>query len=134
MNNAGICMEIEDMSGPALGHPLHLTPISTFDKTLRINTRGTFLGCKYAISQMMKQDIHPNGSRGWIINMASIAGLVGTQGAGKCFTSIRGDFSDYDFAASYCASKGGIVQLTRSAAVDYGRHKIHINAICPGGE
>lgn len=84
-------METEDMSGSSLGHPLHLTPVSTFDKTLRINTRGTFLGCKYAIAQMIKQDVHPSGSRGWIINIASIAGLVGSQGAGKCFRAILGD-------------------------------------------
>jgi NAD(P)-dependent dehydrogenase (short-subunit alcohol dehydrogenase family) len=61
---------------------VHATPISTWDKTLRINARGTFLGCKYAITQMLKQDVGPSGSRGWIINMASVAGLVGIPGAG----------------------------------------------------
>jgi NAD(P)-dependent dehydrogenase (short-subunit alcohol dehydrogenase family) len=52
-----------------------------FDKTMRINARGTFLGCKYAIAQMLKQDLHPSGDRGWIINLASVAGLVGFSGA-----------------------------------------------------
>jgi NAD(P)-dependent dehydrogenase (short-subunit alcohol dehydrogenase family) len=61
---------------------VHVTPISTWDKTQRINARGTFLGCKYAITQMLKQEVGPSGSRGWIINMASVAGLVGISGAG----------------------------------------------------
>jgi NAD(P)-dependent dehydrogenase (short-subunit alcohol dehydrogenase family) len=78
-------MEMQDLSGPVLGHPLHLTPVSTFDKTMLINTRGTFLGCKYAIAQMMKQGVRVDGSRGWIINMASIAGLIGSRGAGESF-------------------------------------------------
>jgi NAD(P)-dependent dehydrogenase (short-subunit alcohol dehydrogenase family) len=45
-----------------------------------VNARGTFLGCKYAIAQMMKQDLQPNGDRGWIINLSSVAGLVGFGG------------------------------------------------------
>ena len=48
---------------------------------MAINARGTFLGCKYAIAQMMKQDLHPSGDRGWIINLSSVAGLIGFGGA-----------------------------------------------------
>jgi NAD(P)-dependent dehydrogenase (short-subunit alcohol dehydrogenase family) len=51
-----------------------------YDKTMSVNARGTFLGCKYAIAQMMKQDLHPSGDRGWIINLSSVAGLVGFGG------------------------------------------------------
>jgi NAD(P)-dependent dehydrogenase (short-subunit alcohol dehydrogenase family) len=54
-----------------------------YDKTMKVNARGTFLGCKYAIAQMMKQDLHPSGDRGWIINISSIAGLVGFPGGRK---------------------------------------------------
>jgi NAD(P)-dependent dehydrogenase (short-subunit alcohol dehydrogenase family) len=49
----------------------------SYDKTMAVNARGVFLANKYAISQMVKQDIGPNGTRGKIINIASIGGLVG---------------------------------------------------------
>jgi hypothetical protein len=47
---------------------------------MRTNARGAFLGCKYAISQMLKQEVGESGSRGWIVNIASAAGLVGVVG------------------------------------------------------
>lgn len=47
------------------------------DREQAVNTRGPFLGMKYAIGQMMKQEPHPSGSRGWVVNIASIGGLVG---------------------------------------------------------
>lgn len=83
---------------------------------MRINARGTFLGCKYGIAQMLRQPAQPNGERGWVINIASIAGLVAFGGC-----------------PAYCSSKGAVVELTRQVAVDYGAEKIHVNAICPGG-
>ena len=48
----------------------------------RLNTRGPFLGCKVACSQFLRQSPHPNGHRGWIVNVASAAGLVGLAGGG----------------------------------------------------
>lgn len=45
----------------------------------KINARSVFLGCKYAIKQFLSQDIHPSGHRGWIINTASMLGLVGLK-------------------------------------------------------
>lgn len=111
VNNAGIAVE---GSSPGM---IHETADETFDKTIRVNARSVFLGCKYATGQMLKQDPHANGDRGWIINTASILGLVGFPGA-----------------ASYCASKGAVVQLTRQVAVDYAPHRIHCNALCPGCE
>jgi NAD(P)-dependent dehydrogenase (short-subunit alcohol dehydrogenase family) len=80
VNNAGIAIEFDSTSESSVGQPIHLTPISIYDKTMRVNARGTFLGCKYAIAQMMKQEHHPSGDRGWIINVSSIAGLVGFPG------------------------------------------------------
>jgi NAD(P)-dependent dehydrogenase (short-subunit alcohol dehydrogenase family) len=47
---------------------------------MNVNARGTFLGCKYGIGQMMKQDPLPSGERGWVINIASTAGLVAFMG------------------------------------------------------
>lgn len=45
-----------------------------------VNARGVFLGMKYAITQMMKQEPRPSGERGWIVNMGSIASQVGLAG------------------------------------------------------
>ncbi|KAL8961379.1 MAG: hypothetical protein Q9193_002058 [Seirophora villosa] len=84
--------------------------------TRRVNLRSVYLGCKYACAQFLKQQARPDGHRGWIINTASILGLVGFAGG----------------AAGYCASKGGVVNLTRQVAIDYAKEKIHCNALCPG--
>ncbi|KAF2027271.1 putative short chain dehydrogenase [Setomelanomma holmii] len=89
--------------------------IEAFDKTMAINTRGPFLGMKYAIAQMMKQEPRPSGDRGWIVNVSSIGGLVGLS-----------------MEPSYCASKGAVTNLTRQVALDYAADKIHINGVCPG--
>ncbi|OAP54925.1 hypothetical protein AYL99_10625 [Fonsecaea erecta] len=90
-------------------------PVSNYDKTMAVNARGVYLGMKFAITQMMKQDPLPSGERGWIINIASIGGQVGLA-----------------LEPAYCASKGAVVNLTRQVAVDYAPHKIHVNAVCPG--
>lgn len=71
MNNAGISIEAHDP------HPIHLTPESTWDTTQAVNAKSVFLGCKYATAQMLKQEHHESGDRGWIVNMSSIKGLVG---------------------------------------------------------
>lgn len=86
-----------------------------FDFTMRINTKGVWLGCKYAITQMVKQNADGEHPRGRIINIASIGGLVGlAQEPG------------------YCASKGAVVNLTRQLGLDFAPQKINVNAICPG--
>ncbi len=80
-----------------------------WDKVLNVNLKSVFLGSKNIIPQMIKQ------GKGKIINMASIAGLVGFNGA-----------------AAYCASKGGIVLLTKALSLEFAPKKININCICPG--
>ncbi|KAK4555558.1 hypothetical protein LTR86_007311 [Recurvomyces mirabilis] len=111
-NNAGI--SVESTHARPLG--VHETSEEDWDKTMAINAKGVFLGCKYAIAQMLKQDMLPGvRDRGWIINTASVQGLVA-----------------YTNTPAYCASKGAVVQLTKQIAVDYGPHRIHCNALCPG--
>lgn len=80
-----------------------------WNKTIDINLRGYFLCAQAAGKHMLKK------GKGAIINVASVAGLEGYAGA-----------------AAYCASKGGIVNLTNSLAAEWGPKGIRVNSICPG--
>ncbi|KAK4547871.1 hypothetical protein LTR36_010590 [Oleoguttula mirabilis] len=111
-NNAGISVEATH----ARPHGIHELSESDWDKTMAINAKGVFLGCKYALAQMLKQDpIAGHQDRGWIVNTASIQGLVA-----------------YHNTPAYTASKGAVAQLTKQVALDYAPHRIHCNALCPG--
>lgn len=78
-----------------------------WDRTLDINLKGTFFACRYAIPALEK-------TQGLILNVASDAGLIGNAGA-----------------AIYCASKGGVVLLTKALARELAARGIRVNAICP---
>ena len=80
-----------------------------WDQIQSVNLKGVFLGCKHAIPAMIR-----NGG-GSVINTASILGFV----------------ADVDLAA-YCAAKGGVIALTKVAALTYGSDKVRVNCICPG--
>jgi NAD(P)-dependent dehydrogenase (short-subunit alcohol dehydrogenase family) len=90
----------------------HTTPDCSeeeWDLQLDINLKGTFLMSKHALPVMIAQ------GGGVIINNSSGWGLVGG-----------------DAAVAYCASKGGVVLLTKAMAIDHGRQGIRVNCICPG--
>lgn len=90
-------------------HALHETPEQEWDKVIDVNLKGVFLCSKAVLPQMLKQ------GKGKIINTTSIAGLVG-----------------FDQIGPYCASKGGIMALTREMALEYAPKKINVNCIAPG--
>ena len=74
VNNAGISIESKRPG------PVHETAEEDWDLTMRVNAKSVFLGCKYATAQMLKQEPHESGDRGWIINLSSIFGLVASTG------------------------------------------------------
>jgi NAD(P)-dependent dehydrogenase (short-subunit alcohol dehydrogenase family) len=101
-NNAGIMPEAD--------HSVIDTDVDTWDRVMAVNLRGVFLGCKHAIPVMLVQ-----GS-GSVINISSFVALLGC--------SVPQD--------AYTASKGAVLSLTRSLAVQFGPRGVRSNAICPG--
>lgn len=91
--------------------PIHECTVEGWDTIMGVNLRGTFLACKFAIPELLK-------TRGNIITMSSILGLVGTQGL-------------YDTHA-YMTTKAGIIGLTRNIAAYYAKQGLRANCLAPG--
>ena len=90
--------------------PVETVAGADYDRVLNVNLKGVYFGSTFAAGQMREQE-----TGGSIVNLSSIAGLVGFEGG-----------------TAYGASKGGVASLTRSLAVELGPDGIRVNAISPG--
>jgi NAD(P)-dependent dehydrogenase (short-subunit alcohol dehydrogenase family) len=110
-NNAGLWFSAQGNYRPGVTDaPAPLLEENIWDRTINVNLKGTYLGCKYAIPQMQKV------GGGSIINASSIAALRVGRGASDAYT----------------AAKGGIVTMTRTLAVEHAQYQIRCNCIIPG--
>jgi len=90
-------------------HHSHEVPVAVWQKMIGVNLTGTFLVTRATLPALLD-------GGGAIVNVASTAGLIGSA-----------------YSAAYCASKGGVVMLTKALAVEYADKGVRVNAVAPGG-
>lgn len=100
VNNAGVDRQ----------KPIDNVSVEDYNFLMDVNQKGVFFGCQAAVEEMTDQE-----GGGSIINMSSVAGLIGL-----------------DNSSLYCTSKGGVTNLTRQLAVEQGENGIRVNALNPG--
>ena len=105
----GVDLLVSNAGIPGAGVPADRLDEEDWDRVIAVNLRGVFLCAKYAIPHLAAS------GRGAVVNIASTFGLVGAHAS-----------------PAYCASKGGVIALTRQLAVDYGPRGVRVNAVCPG--
>lgn len=109
---------VAGISGRRFGDgPLHECTVEGWDVTLDTNVKSQFLMCRAVLNQLLAQPIRDDGSRGAILNMASVLG----------FSPEAKHFATH----AYAASKGAIIGLSKSMAAYYAPHKIRVNVIAP---
>jgi NAD(P)-dependent dehydrogenase (short-subunit alcohol dehydrogenase family) len=109
VNNAKWLEPIDEAGGTSKTNVLDMTE-AMWSATLAVNLTGPLLTCQAAARHMIRQ-----GEGGKIINIASLKGKRGKEGR-----------------SAVCASKGGLIRLTETLALELGRYGINVNAICPG--
>jgi NAD(P)-dependent dehydrogenase (short-subunit alcohol dehydrogenase family) len=109
-NNAGLWYAARGNYRPGFDAPSPLLDEDVWDRTIDVNLKGIYLGCKYGIPAMQKT------GGGSIINTSSIAALRVGRGASDAYT----------------AAKGGVIALTRVLAVEHAKYSIRCNCIIPG--
>jgi len=100
---------VANIAGIGSTDPAPSTTVEVWDNVFAVNARGVFLGCKHAIPRLVAR------GGGAIVNMASVAGVVGLRNR-----------------AAYCASKGAVISFTRALAVDHVAEGVRVNCVCPG--
>ena len=109
----------------------HVAPTEELDRLLDINVKGTFFSYKYAAIQLIKQ-----GNGGRIVGAASIASKQGQSDVTYVLrfyaNSLQSRLTGIALHSAYCATKFAIRGMTQSAAMDYGKYGITVNAYAPG--
>jgi len=98
---------LANVAGVGRLQPTGDVALDDWNRTLAVNLTGTFLMCQAALPALVEH-------RGCIVNLASVAGVRGVP-----------------YGAAYCASKGGVVMLTKSLAVEFGGAGVRVNCVCP---
>lgn len=110
INNFGHVDIVVANAGISSNQYCHNESLDEWNKVISTNLTSVFLTNKYAINEMLRQN-----TKGSIINISSILGIVGSPNA-----------------YSYCASKGAIINMTKSSAICYAKNNIRVNCIAPG--
>lgn len=109
LDDSGVPDLLVNNAGVGVAGTVGETSVADWDRTVAVNLSAVFHLCRLLVPPMVER------GRGVIVNVASIGGLVGLGNR-----------------AAYCASKGGVVGLTRALAADHAGQGLRINAICPG--